>query len=243
VRGESLDELAGLTQKLKALGVRDMVIDPGSQGLASLVFDQTQVRRYALKKGYKPLGYPTIACACKDDPLQEIMALSTHICRYVGISITRLIEPGQLFPILTLRQNIYTDPQKPIQVEPGLYPIGTPHERSPLLVTTNFSLTYFLVAGEIEASKIPSWLLIVDTEGTSVLTAWAADKFNGEKIAKAIQKTDAEKLVAHKTIVLPGYVGLLEHSLKEASGWNVIVGPREASGIPSFLKTKGAQWA
>jgi len=242
VRGESLDELAALTERLKELGIRDLVMDPGSRDPGELINDQTQVRRKALKKGFKPLGYPTIAFTAEEDPFQEILAVTTHICRYVGISVTRLKEPWQLFPLLTLRQNIYTDPQKPIQVEPKLYPIGTPHEHSPILVTTNFSLTYFLVAGEIEASKIPSWLLIVDTEGTSVLTAWAADKFNGEKIAKAMRESEVEKQVAHRTIVLPGYVGILEEPLREASGWNVITGPREASGIPSFLKGKGARW-
>ncbi len=242
VKASTLEGLSALTEKIKTMGVRDLVLDAEAPDLREELLRETHIRRLALKKKYRPLGYPTIAWAGDSDCWQEITTVNTHICKYAGISVTRLIEPWQIFPLLVLRQNIYTDPQKPIQVEPGVYPIGAPNEQSPVLVTTNFSLTYFLVAGEVEASKISSHLLVVDTEGTSVLTAWAADKFNGEIITGAIKKYCLEEKVSHRHIIIPGYVAVLSAPLAEASGWQPVTGPKEASGIPTFLKGRGAQW-
>jgi len=242
VKAPTLEELSALTEKVKAMGVRDLVIDSEAPDLREELLRETHIRRLALKRKYKPLGYPTIAWAGAHDCWQEIATVNTHISKYAGISVTRLTEPWQIFPLLVLRQNIYTDPQKPIQVEPGVYSIGSPDRDSPVMVTTNFSLTYFLVAGEIEASRISSHLLIVDTEGTSVLTAWAADKFNGETISQAIKKYGMEEKVAHRNIVIPGYVAVLSAPLAEASGWKPVTGPKEASGIPAFLKGRGSQW-
>ena len=146
-------------------------------------------------------------------------------------------DPAALYPLLTLRQNIYTDPQKPIQVSPGLYEIGEPKPESPLLVTTNFSLTYFGVAGEVEGSGIPAWLLIADSEGMSVLTAWAAGKFDAERIAKSVNTMGALDKVSHKKIIIPGFVSSISGELEEElPGWEILVGPREAIGIPSFLR-------
>jgi len=241
VKASTLEGLSGLTEKLKSLGVRDLVLDPDPPDLREELLRETHIRRLALRKKHRPLGYPTIAWASCPDCWQEIVKVGTHICKYAGISVTTLAEPWQIFPLLVLRQNIYTDPQKPIQVEPGVYPIGSPDESSPVLVTTNFSLTYFLVAGEIEASKISSHLLVVDTEGTSVLTAWAADKFNGEIIAASIRKYGLDEKVRHRQIIIPGYVAVIYSPLAEASGWSPVTGPKEASGIPSFLKGRGAQ--
>ena len=145
--------------------------------------------------------------------------------------------PASLYSLLTLRQNIYTDPQKPIQVSPGLYEIGKPKPESPLLVTTNFSLTYFSVAGEVEGSGIPAWLLICDAEGMSVLTAWAAGKFDAERIAKAVKTFGVADKINHSKIVLPGFVASISGELEEElPGWEILVGPREAINIPSFLK-------
>jgi acetyl-CoA decarbonylase/synthase complex subunit gamma len=138
--------------------------------------------------------------------------------------------------ILTLRQNIYTDPQKPLQIEPKLYPVGGATEKSPVLITTNFSLSYYTVLGEVEASKVPSYILSVDTEGMSVLTAWAAEKFNAESITKSLDKFSVKDVVRHKNLIIPGYVAILSGDLEEQSGFKVIVGPKEAAGIPAFLK-------
>jgi acetyl-CoA decarbonylase/synthase, CODH/ACS complex subunit gamma len=162
------------------------------------------------------------------------------VAKYAGFVVMDHFDPATLYPLLTLRQNIYTDPQKPIQVSPGLYEIGKPGPQSPLLVTTNFSLTYFSVAGEVEGSGIPAWLLIADSEGMSVLTAWAAGKFDAERIAKAVKATGVPDKINHKKIIIPGFVSSISGELEEElPGWEVMVGPREAIGIPSFLK----QWA
>jgi acetyl-CoA decarbonylase/synthase complex subunit gamma len=242
VAGRNLDEAADLAEKLRGKGLNDLVIDSGARQINQVLNDQTHVRRLALKKQFRPLGYPTITFALDDDPCQQMMKAATYITKYAGITVIDLTEPWQILPLVTLRQNIYTDPQKPIQVEPKLYAVGNADENSPVLVTTNFSLTYFVVAGEVEASKIPAWVLVVDTEGTSVLTAWAADKFNAEKITKAIRETGIEEKVKHRRIILPGYVAVLSAPLKDESGWEVFVGPKEAAGIPTYLKSKGPNW-
>jgi acetyl-CoA decarbonylase/synthase complex subunit gamma len=147
-----------------------------------------------------------------------------------------MTQPEHILPLLTLRQNIFTDPQKPLQVEPNVYPIGAVSQDSPLLVTTNFSLTYFTVLGEIESSRRPCYLLCMDTEGMSVLTAWAAEKFGAEQIADTLTKFKLADTVRHKSIVIPGYVAMMSGDLEDKSGWRVVVGPREASGLPVFLK-------
>jgi acetyl-CoA decarbonylase/synthase complex subunit gamma len=146
------------------------------------------------------------------------------------------IEAWEALALLTLRQNIYTDPQKPLQIEPKLYHIGQANDKSPVLVTTNFSLTYYTVLGEVEASKVPSYIVSVDTEGMSVLTAWAAEKFTPEKITDSLNKFGVTDTVSHKNLIIPGYVAVMSGDLEEQSGWKVVVGPKEAAGIPSFLK-------
>lgn len=161
---------------------------------------------------------------------------ATYIAKYANIVVLDRTEPEEILPLITLRQNIYTDPQKPIMVEPKLYEIGTPNENSPLLVTTNFSLTFFTVQPEIEASKVPSYLLIVEAEGLSVLTAWAAEKFTPEGIFAAMKKAEVEKKLSHKKIIIPGYVAVMKAKLEDESGWEVLVGPKEGSGIPKYLK-------
>jgi acetyl-CoA decarbonylase/synthase complex subunit gamma len=135
------------------------------------------------------------------------------------------------------RQDIYQDPQKPVQVEPGVYEIGKVTKDSPVLVTTNFSITYFTVAGEVESSKVPSYLLVCDAEGMSVLTAWAADKFTAETIAAEIIRFGVGERISHRKAIIPGYVSVLSGKLEEASGWKVSVGPKEASGIPNYLRS------
>jgi len=193
----------------------------------------------ALKKNYRPVGYPTIAFTGEGaaDADEEALLAAQYVSKYAGFIVLDHFDPASLYSLLTLRQNIYTDPQKPIQVSPGLYPIGNPGVNSPLLVTTNFSLTYFSVMGEVEGSGIPAWLIVADAEGMSVLTAWAAGKFDADRIAKSVQTTGAADKVSHRKLVIPGHVSSLSGELEEAlPGWQIMVGPREAIGIPSFLK-------
>jgi acetyl-CoA decarbonylase/synthase complex subunit gamma len=231
-----LDKLSMLTLELNKAGIGDILLDTGKKSTAEKLWDLTQIRRLALKKSNRSLGYTTIVIVDRDDPIEEAIEATTFIAKYAGIVLIKSIESWQTLALLTLRQNIYTDPQKPLQIEPKLYPIGQVNDKSPVLITTNFSLSYYTVLGEVEASKIPSYIMSVDTEGMSVLTAWAAEKFTPDRITSTIAKYKVESVVKHKSIVIPGYVAVMSGDLEEQSGWKVVVGPKEASGIPSFLK-------
>jgi acetyl-CoA decarbonylase/synthase complex subunit gamma len=234
-----IDELASLTEKVNQAGLEDLVLDAGPQEFADSLNTLTQLRRLALKKNFRPLGYPVITFPGESTktPEEEALLASQQIAKYAGIIVLNQFSPGTVYPLLTFRLNIYTDPQKPIQMSPGIYPIGTPKETSPLCVTTNFSLTYFSVATEIEASGFPSWLMVCDTEGLSVLTAWAAGKFDAEKIAKSVKSFKAEESVNHTSIIIPGKVAVLRGELEEElQGWKIMVGPPEAMEIGSYLK-------
>ncbi|MCK9594712.1 MAG: acetyl-CoA decarbonylase/synthase complex subunit gamma [Candidatus Omnitrophica bacterium] len=236
VKARDLDEASALTQEMNKLGVNDLIIDVTSPEIKDKLKDLTQIRRLALKKSNRSLGYPSLAVIEEKDPYQEVMAAGTFILKYASIVLMRGIENWQVLSLLTLRQNIYTDPQKPLQIEPKVYSIGQVGPKSPVLVTTNFSLSYYTVVGEVEASKIPSYIISVDTEGMSVLTAWAAEKFTPEKIADSINKFAVADLVAQKKLIIPGYVAVMSGDLEDKSGWEIIVGPKEAAGIPTFLK-------
>ncbi len=232
----NLDEAAALTQALQKEGIQDIVLDTGRKPAKEKIWDLTQVRRLALKKSVRALGYPVITSIDDPDPMAELMEASTYVLKYGGIVLLKSVELWQAYALLTLRQSIYTDPQKPLQVEPKLYEIGKAGPDSPVLVTTNFSLSYFTVLGEVEASKVPAYILSVDTEGMSVLTAWAAEKFNPEKITGALRKYDVRAKAVRSKLIIPGYVAMMSGDMEEQSGWEIVVGPKEASGIPAFLK-------
>jgi acetyl-CoA decarbonylase/synthase complex subunit gamma len=237
--GNGLDELADLTKKLTDAGVEDLVLDPGSRDLGESLAQMTQLRRLALKKNFRPLGYPIIAFPGEvaDSEEGEVVAATQYVAKYAGVIVMDQFDPAVAYPLLTLRLNIYTDPQKPISVDPGIYEFNNPTADSPLLVTTNFSLTYFSVAGELDGGGAPAWLLICDAEGMSVLTAWAAGKFDAETIAKAVKSFGAGDKLNHKKITLPGHVAVLSGELEEElPGWEIQVGPREAVDIPAYLK-------
>jgi acetyl-CoA decarbonylase/synthase complex subunit gamma len=236
---EGLTPLADLAENVKGAGIEDIVLDPGKRGVTDTLNLFTQIRRLALTKNFRPLGYPIIAFPGEgaESSEEEAILAAQHIAKYAGFIVLDHFDPAVAYILLTLRLNIYTDPQKPIQVSPGLYEIGTPGLDSPLLVTTNFSLTYFSVAGELDGSGVPSWLLITDSEGMSVLTAWAAGNFDAEHIAKASKNFDVENKVSHRKIIIPGYVAVISGELEEEMpGWEILVGPREAVDIPAYLK-------
>jgi len=235
VKADSLDALAGLTQKIQAKGVEDLVLDVGGKNLSECLARSTQARRLAIKSNFRALGYPTIAFPC--DAKDEGVAAAQAISKYAGFIILSEFKPELLYPLLVLRENIYTDPQKPIQVQPGIYEINNPKPESPVLVTTNFSITYFSVANEVEGSGLSAWLVVCDAEGMSVLTAWAAGKFDSERIAKSIKAFDVASKVNKKRLVLPGHVAVLSGELEEElSDWEIRVGPREAVDLPAFMK-------
>ena len=167
-----------------------MVLDPSARDLSRSLTLNTQIRRLALKKNFHALGYPIIAS-------QKMQCAAQAIAKYAGFVVLDHFAPELVYPLLVLRQNIYTDPQKPIQVQPGLYEINAPKPEIPCLVTTNFSITYFSVANEVEGSGLPAWLLVTDAEGMSVLTAWAAGKFDAERIAKAVKGFNVADKVSH----------------------------------------------
>jgi len=234
----SLAEMAELTEKIKAKGVEDLVIDPGGRDLGSGLAIGTTIRRLSVKKNFRPLGFPVISFPGDvSDPGMEAVHAAQAISKYAGFIVLDHFNPAMIYPLLVLRQNIYTDPQKPIQVQPGVYEINAPKPESPVLVTTNFSITYFSVANEVEGSGLPAWLLVTDAEGMSVLTAWAAGKFDAERIAKAIKGFNVADKVSRKRVVLPGHVAVLSGELEgELPDWEIRVGPREAVDLPAFMK-------
>ncbi len=235
VKGSDLNGLADLVQKVVGLGYKNLLLDSGARELSKVIADQTQIRRQALKL-FRPFGYPTIAFANNADPLVESLYASTYVAKYAGIVVMNSAEPEHILPIITLRLNIYTDPQKPIAVESKIYEILNPGPDAPVLVTTNFSLSYFCVAGDTEASRVPSYIITVDTDGISVLTGWAAGKFTPESIADTIKKLGVMEKVNHKKIIIPGGVSVLSGKTAELTGCEVLVGPRDSSGIPSYFK-------
>ncbi|HLB49931.1 MAG TPA: acetyl-CoA decarbonylase/synthase complex subunit gamma [Anaerolineales bacterium] len=237
VKAESLEKLAGLTEEIKKAGVENMVLDPMARGFAESLISLTQIRRLALKKNFRALGYPVIAFPGEMDGVDETVLAGQYIAKYAGFVVLESFDPATLYPLLVLRQNIYTDPQKPIQVQPGLYEINSPNGDAPLMVTTNFSITYFAVNNEVEGSGWPGWLLVADAEGMSVLTAWAAGKFDADRIAKAVKSTNVESKINHKRLIIPGQVAVLSGELEESlPGWEIMVGPKEAVDIPAYLK-------
>ena len=240
IRAESGDvvALAELSEQVRGAGVEDIILDAGTSTLASDLVAFTQLRRLALKKGARALGFPIFALSAAPTWQAELVRATQAVAKYAGVVVLDHLEPAELYSLLTLRQNIYTDPQKPIQVEPGLYEIGAVTADSPLLITTNFSLTYFSVSGEVEGAGVPSWLLVADSDGQSVLTGWAAGKFDAEKIAKTVKDSGIEQKINHKKLVIPGHVaGLSGETEEELPGWQIMVGPRDAVDIPSYLKT------
>jgi len=236
ISADTPESLANLTAEANKLGVSDIILDTGPKVLLGKIWDLTQIRRQALKKSNRNLGYPVMAIAEAEDPYEETMEAAAYICKYAGIVLIKGVQAWEALSLLTLRQNIYTDPQKPLQIEPKVYSIGQVSRKSPVLVTTNFSLTYYTVLGEVEASKIPSYIVSIDTEGMSVLTAWAAEKFTPEKISDSINKFGVKDTVSHNRLIIPGYVAVMSGDLEEKSGWEILVGPKEAAGIPTFLK-------
>jgi acetyl-CoA decarbonylase/synthase complex subunit gamma len=241
IRANSLSTLAELTKQITDAGVPDVVLDNGARDMASSLALQTQLRRLAIKKNFRALGYPIIAFPgeCADDGALAAVAATQAITKYAGFVVLEEFSPATVYPLLVLRQNIYTDPQKPIQVQPGIYEINDPGPDAPAMVTTNFSITYFSVANEIDGSGMPAWLVVADAEGMSVLTAWAAGKFDAERIAKDVNGFGLANKIDHKRLILPGHVAVLSGELEEElPGWDILVGPREAVDLPAYLKMK-----
>ncbi|MDD3905409.1 MAG: acetyl-CoA decarbonylase/synthase complex subunit gamma [Candidatus Omnitrophica bacterium] len=231
-----LDDAAQLTDIARKAGVEEIVISMKNSSFSGKIQDFTYARRAALKKSIRALGYPVLAFTDEPSAEMELAEAISYVLKYAGIVIMKNTAKEFVFPLLVARQDVYQDPQKPVQVEPKIYEIGKVTKDSPVVVTTNFSITYFTVAGEVESSKVPAYIICCDSEGMSVLTAWAAEKFTAESIADVLKKSGIEGIVSHKKVIIPGYVSVLSGKLEEVSGWKVSVGPREASGIPNYLR-------
>ena len=238
IAASGLDEAAELTEKAKAI-VPDLIIDSGARKAGEMLRDNTYVRRAAIKKGFKPLGYPVINFVGRGDSMLETVVAVLSVTKYASIIVLDHLEKWQSLALFSLRQNIYTDPQVPMQVQQNIYKVGEPGPKAPFLITTNFSLTYFIVSGEVENSKVPCRLAVLDSEGLSVLTAWAAGKFTASKIAQFIKESGIEAEIENKELIIPGYVAILSGAIEDKlEGWKITVGPREANGLPAFLKSR-----
>jgi acetyl-CoA decarbonylase/synthase complex subunit gamma len=234
-----LDELILLSTQLKKDGCGDLILHYQTHSLAERFQTNSIARKVALKDNFKPLGYPSLAFVDADNFLEQTVQAVNEISKYGGICVLPSFDPAQIAALFTLRLNMFTDPQKPIQVDPRVYEIGEPKADSPVFVTTNFSLTYFIVSGEIENCSISAWLVVPECEGMSVLTAWAAGKFTGSTIGKFVKEIELEKIVTTREIIIPGYVAQISGELEEnLPGWKAIVGPQEAADLESFVKAR-----
>jgi acetyl-CoA decarbonylase/synthase complex subunit gamma len=241
VKAGSVADLIPLTDKLTAAGLKDIVMDSGAREVKQALEDQVAIRRAALKAQNRSLGFPTITFPCEmaANTDLEAMIAAMFVAKYGGIVVMSDFAGETVFPLLLERLNLFTDPQRPMTVTEGIYEINNPGADSPVLVTTNFALTYFIVSGEIENSKVPSWLLIKDSEGLSVMTAWAAGKFAGDDVGAFVKKSGIVDKTKTRELIIPGYAAAIAGEVEEElPDWTITVGPREASLIPAFLKEK-----
>jgi acetyl-CoA decarbonylase/synthase complex subunit gamma len=239
IQADTIDGMVALSERAQAAGVKDVVLSPTQRGFKGTLLANSLSRRMALKKTFRPLGYPILNFPGDvGNPSRETMLAAQAIGKYAGFVVLDTFTPEIAYSLLVLRENIFTDPQKPIQVQPGVYEINDPGPDDPVLVTTNFSITYFSVANEVESAGAPAWLLVTESEGMSVLTAWAAGKFDAERIAKDVKRFNVADKVNKQRVVLPGHVAVLSGELEEElPGWEIRVGPREAVDLPAFMKT------
>jgi len=248
---DDLKLLRSLAKTLVDYGVQDLVLDPGTfpnEGLTDTISNLTMIRRAACKRGDELFGFPIMgtpitawierADVAEVNMWNEAYIASILINRYADILIMHSAEGWVLLPTTILRQNIYTDPRKPVAVEPGIKVFGQPDENSPVMMTTNFALTYFTVASDIEQSGINCYLIVVDSEGLAVDSAVAGRKLTAEKVVEAIKQVKAEEKVKHRKLIIPGKAARLSGEIQELSGWEVLVGPRDSSEIPKFLQEK-----
>jgi len=237
VSSDFVQDMAVTVENITKTGFKNLILNLRSNGVADRLRNSTILRRAAVRKGFKTFGFPQAWFLESADDSEILADAVLGMCKYTNLMVILTFSKEMMLTLLTLRQNIYTDPQKPIQVDPKLYAVGEPKPDSPLFVTTNFSLTYFIVTGEIENAGISAWLLVPDCEGMSVLTAWAAGKFSADKIGKFAKEIGLEDRVKTRDIILPGYVASISGELEEAMpNWKVIVGPQEAADLDPFLK-------
>ena len=240
VKAANLEELYATIEAIQGLGYRELILDVTGENIKDTFTNAVQVRRIALKEQDRTFGYPSIVFANKlsnNDPQMEVALSSMFTIKYGSIIVIDDIDYSKALPLFALRQNIYTDPQRPMRVETKLYPINNPDENSPVLVTVDFALTYFVVTGELERSKVPCWLVIPDAGGYSVLTSWAAGKFGGSVIGNFVKECGIAEKTKNRDLIIPGKVAVIQSDVQDnLPDWNVIVGTMEAMELPKFLK-------
>lgn len=240
VHADSLSELHDLIAKLEAAGNKNLIIDVTGKTVKETFANTVLVRRTALKDGDRTFGYPSIVDLAKlaagDEHLETALA-AVFTLKYGSIIVMEHLGYAEALPLYGLRQNVFTDPQKPMKVAPGIYPMNGATPDDPCMLTVDFALTYFLVSGEIERSNVPVNLLITDASGMSVLTAWAAGKFSSSSIKKFFDEFELDKKINNRTLVIPGKVAVMKGEIQDKlPDWNVVVGTREAVEIVKFLK-------
>ena len=244
-----LDGLVSLSRTLVGYGVGDLVLDPGTfpiGGLSKSIRDFTMLRWKACNEKDETVGFPlmgtpiTAWLSLHDQPQAaawwEACAAAALIDRYADLMIMHSLEGWSLMPIVILRDNIYTDPRKPVAVDPRVLPIGDPSRDSPVMLTSNFALTYYLVSSDIEAGKVDAHLLISDSEGLAVDAAVAGRKMTADSVAEAIREFEVDKLVDHRILIIPGKAARLSGEIEEETGWKVAVGPMDSSEIAKFIE-------
>lgn len=240
VKGKNIDELvSGSKIELKNIN-KKLILYPQIEGktVQEVIEELTQIRRQAILKRFEPLAFPTMVKIPQNfDSMKTCAFASMLICRYASIVVLNSFDEALLASLFTLRQNIYTNPQKPLQVESKVYEFNEPDENAIVLMTTNFALTYFAVANELESIPLGSYLIVTPSDGMSVLTAWSADKFNAEIVAKMMSKTDLASKVKKREIIIPGLLSHMKEELETAlPDWKIVVGTIEAFQLYDFIK-------
>ena len=247
-----LNSLVSIAKTLLAYGVTDLVLDPGTfmnEGLPDTVNNFTMLRRAATKggeelAGFPLMGVPMVTWVGKGETAEDLVKwreaylAAMLVVRYADLLVMHSTDGWSLLPITVLRQNIYTDPRKPVAVAPGLKVFGTPDENSPVFFTSNFALTYYTVASDIESGKLNAYLIVVETEGSAIDSGVAGRKLTAEGVANAIKASGVESKVKHRKIIIPGKASRISGEIEELSGWKVQVGPRDSSEIPKYLIEK-----
>ena len=240
VSGADLSEIHDTVEKLEGLGNKNLVIDVTGADVKETFKNAVQIRKAAIKDGDRTFGYPSIVNLHKiaaGDLHKQAALLSLFTMKCGSVIVAEHIGYAEALPLYGLRQNLFTDPQKPMKVEPGVYPLNGADENSVCLTTVDFALTYFLVSGELERSGVPVNLIINDAGGLSVLTSWAAGKFSSSSIAKFFQEQDIEGKIKSRKLIIPGKVAVLKGELEaKMPGWEIIIAPNEAVQLVKFMK-------
>jgi acetyl-CoA decarbonylase/synthase complex subunit gamma len=251
VSAPSLEELAEITSKVRSAGVKDIVLDPGTRpysgGVGATIGSMTKLRIAAVEDDQEIVGYPLMGVPAvvwmdegeeAENALKEAIVTASLIGRYADLLILKTMRPWAHLSVMTLRQNIYTDPRKPVAVDDGMREYGPPNASSPLLLTTNFALTFYTVENDVQSAGVKCYVLVVNTEGIGVQSSVAGGQLDAGKVAEAIEKSGVKDKLDHNVLVIPGMAARLKGDIEDATGMEVIVGPRDSSSIPAFLEKK-----